>query len=166
VDFGTTGYFSLADNSYPTGNLPYTYLYNQGRIDTTKITVPYSGGSEATGQKAGVLLNYNSTNPTTYNETWYACDAYNGPVSTPNAVHAFTYGGGGNNGGTTGKALYINNVKYTFTAYYNGFNRSQTPYNCYLGYSPGYATYNSTMSYFYWTPYQFSAPDIAILGAT
>ena len=80
------------------------------------------------------------------------------------------YGGGGNNNGATGKLLYVNNINKPLT--YGGLsgNRNQTSVNCYLGYTQigggAYSTYQSTMSYFYWMPYQLGSDDRHILGSS
>jgi hypothetical protein len=162
VDFGSTGYFSLADGSFPTGNLPYTYLYKQGRIDTTKgATIAYSGGAEAYGQLEVFIINASNS----YIDGWYAYDAQGGTI-TPNKVHAITYGGGGNNSTATGKKLYINNILVSYGFTNENTNRSQTQYNCYLGKWGAYSLYNSTMPYFYWLPYQLGSTDRVTLGAT
>ena len=166
VDFGTSGYFSLADNSFPTGNLPYTYIYNQGNLPPSNATynISYSGGSAGAALMDLLIINNGSAS-----DAWYSADA--GGASIPaNSVVATTYGGGGNNNGATGKLLYVNNINKPLT--YGGLsgNRNQTSVNCYLGFTQigggAYSTYQSTMSYFYWMPYQLSPADIAILGST
>jgi len=171
VDFGSTGYFSLADNSFPTGNLPYTYLFKQGGTGVEGGANPrggfaYSGGTSGVGNMAFLM---NRRDNWLY-ETWYGVDGYIANGVTANVVIAATYGGGGNNNSATGKLFYKDNIQQGLS-YENNINRSQTSSNCYLGNSHlnngiDYVTYNSTMPYFYWMPYQLGSSDRAILGAT
>jgi hypothetical protein len=165
VDFGPNGYFTLANNSFPTGNLPYTYLYKQGRIDTTTSNTPYSGGDAGYGIMELLIVNFPGG---IYLDGWYAYDAVSATgILTPNAVHAMTYGGGGNNSTATGRILYINNAPITFGYNYINSYRNQSASNCYLGTTQlGYGTYKSTMPYFYWMPYQLGSSDRIILGNT
>jgi hypothetical protein len=168
VDFGTSGFFSLSDGSFPYGNASYSYIFKQGRIPTTASTV-WSGGDWGVFGGSGILL----CTPT-YNDTWYAYDFY-GITSVANSVVAATYGGAGNNTGAGGKKFYINNVLQTPTGIDGRTNpngpRAQIAQNCFLGAShpsgrASYFTYQSTTPYFYWLPYQLGTSDIGILGST
>jgi hypothetical protein len=167
VDFGS-GYFTLADNSFPTGNSSYTYLYKQGRIDTTTTpptSVPYSGGSSGQGLMEILIINVSNT----YYDGWFSYDAQSSNVLglTPYAVHAMTYGGGGNNSTATGRKLYINNTLIPLSYYSGNTFRNQTGSYCYLGHTNlAYGNYKSTMPYFYWMPYQLELDDRDTLGKT
>jgi len=168
VDFGSAGFFSLADGSFPYGNASYSYVFKQGRI-VSNSTV-WSGGNWGIFGQTGALL----CNPT-YIDAWYAYDFY-GMIPVLNSVVAATYGGAGNNTGVGGKKFYINNVLQTPTGVDgrtgpSGIYRGQTAQNCFLGAChpsarSGYFNYQSTMPYFYWMPYQLNTSDIAILGST
>jgi hypothetical protein len=167
VDFGTTGYFSLADNSFPTGNSSYTYLYKQGILPNATGNIAYSGGTAGNALMELLIINNNGAGRVS--DGWYATDGYNtSNVLQSNSIIAATYGGGGNNNGATGKLIYMNNNNIAFQYYNSGNgNRYQTSANCYLGYTQlGYTTYQSTMSYFYWMPYQLGSADRIILGNT
>ena len=166
VDFGSVGYFSLSDGSFPTGNLPYTYLYKQGNLPPSNTyNMSYSGGSSGTANMVTLII-HNST----VGDAWYSRDS-GGVIIQANSVVAATYGGGGNNNGATGKLLYLDNINKPLTYYNSSGDRNQTSSNCYLGSShlvgPGsYSTYQSTMPYFYWLPYQLGSSDRIILGST
>ena len=168
VDFGDSGFFTLEDNSFPTGNLPYSYIFKQGRVPGGNSTV-WSGGTWGTFGLMELLI----LSPT-YNDTWYAYDFY-GMTPVANALVAVTYGGAGNNTGVNGKKFYINNVLQNPPSIDNRTNqnapRAQTANNCYFGASHPdgrgtYGSYNSTTPYFYWMPYQLDTSDIAILENT
>jgi hypothetical protein len=110
-----------------------------------------------------LIININNT----YYDGWFSYDAQSGSGLTPNAVHAITYGGGGNNNGTTGRIIYINNLPITLAYYSANTTRNQSGSNCYLGNTHlTYGTYKSTMPYFYWMPYQLGSSDRIILGNT
>jgi len=166
VDFGTSGFFSLSDGSFPYGNASYSYVYKQGRL-VSNFTV-YSGGNWGVFGQNGALL----CTPT-YNDAWYAYDFY-GMTPVANSVVAATYGGAGNNTGVGGKKFYINNTLQTPTGVDgrtgpSGLIRGQTAQNCFLGAChpsarTAYFNYQSTMPYFYWLPYQLGTSDISILG--
>jgi len=169
VDFGSTGFFSLQDSSFPSGNLSYSYIFKQGRIPSGIATTVWSGGNWGIFGQSGILL----CTPT-YNDTWYAYDFY-GINSVANSVVAATYGGAGNNTGVGGKKFYINNTLQTPAAIdtrtVSTAPRQQTVQNCFLGAShpegrASYLSYNSTTPYFYWIPYQIGTSDITILGNT
>ena len=161
VDFGTVGHFSLLDNSFPTGNLPYTYLYKQGTIPGASVV--FSGGVPASSQLIQLYFN----NTTQISEAWHINDAYTdaGAVSG-NAVFCVTYGGGGSNSGATGRKLFVNNSSKTLNYVSPNALRNQGAGNCFLGYKSGYPLYQSTMPYFYWMPYPLESVDRIILGAT
>lgn len=168
VDFGSTGYFTLDNNSFPTGNLPYTYLYKQGRtgISGSRSCFVYSGGTDSNGQMELFLNRQDGL----ISDSWYGFDGVTGFNNVAgNVVMAVTYGGGGNNNTSTGKMFYMDNVP-KISEYINSGNRNQTSTNCMLGYSHiasgTYLNYNSTMPYFYWMPYQLGSSDRVLLGAT
>ena len=169
VDFGTSGFFSLSDGSFPYNNTSYSYVFKQGRIPTRSYTV-WSGGNVGVFGTYGALI----CNPT-YDDTWYAYDFY-GMTPVVNSVVTATYGGAGNNTGVGGKKFYMNNVLQTPVGIDgrrgpSGIYRAQTAQNCFLGAAhpnerAAYFTYQSTTPYFYWLPYQLSTSDISILGST
>ena len=162
VDFGTVGYFTLIDGSYPSGNSAYSYLYKQGRIDTTKSNVVYGGGSIPGVSNSMAVLFLDNTN-SKYTDSWYSSNYTRGTVTAGDKI-ATTYNGINQNG----QKMYINNVAQT--AQTGTVTRAQTTTFCYLGSSNlatgTYPTYNSTMPYFYWAPVQLNPSDINILGST
>jgi hypothetical protein len=167
VNFGSVGYFTLPANSFPTGDLPYTYVYKHGTI--TRNTCTFCGGTD-NGQGKFCMI-YIADN--TYNQisdAWSGYDVNTVSAVSNNSVICTNYGGGGNTGGTSnGRFIYVNNIKQTLTYYgLSTQHRAQTSTPCYLGYravTPA-VYYKTTMPYFYWMPYQLSTSDIAILGST
>lgn len=166
VDFGSVGYFSLLDGSFPTGNLPYTYLYKHGTV--TQNTCTFSGGID-NGQGRFCMLYFPNHVGGIVASAWSGFDMSTLNIPSNNSVICTTYGGGGNNINSNGRFIYVNNVNQSVSIYGSSTrNRDQPSSNCYLGYRPvsPAVTYKTTMPYFYWLPYQLNASDIEVLGST
>lgn len=167
VDFGAStglyGYFNLPDNSYPTGNLPYTYVYNQGTVYSPGYFYTFRGGSEDN------RISYNSSipgnNTYTFNHQWTKSTYAVGDVNpTQNAVLTITGNGGSNNSNV---AVYSNNTSILLEKTGSGVRNQDGSYNFLGGYDDtGSYPYKSTMSFFYWLPYQLNSSDRVILGNT
>lgn len=170
VDFGLTGYFSLPDNSYPTGNSNYTYIYKQGvsYITNPSVTkIVFSGGTS----KRHIVLNRSDN---LFNNIWTGTGGNNytelvgGVLGNVNNVIVITYGGGSNNNTIPSGVLMYRNNTFEPTTHGGTATRNQDATTNYLGNGnpPGTDTYKSTMPYFYWMPYSLQDSDRAILVNT
>ena len=167
VDFGTSGYFSLSNDSFPTGNTSYSYIYKQGII--TQNTCAFSGGTD-NGQGRFCMIYFANDTNKFISSAWSGYDIATTSAPSNNSVICTTYGGGGNTNSTSnGRFIYVNNVNQSISIYGSTTKlRDQTSNNCYLGYRPVTPPlyYKTTMPYFYWLPYQLNTYDISILGST
>jgi len=163
-----SNYFSVPNNAFPTGNLPYSFLFTPNNQTTTTNAV-FQGGNLAPNQWVHGILNYNhgGTNAI-YQSGWYANTSY----------YARNLGGGFSNGvkiascydgtnGQTGMMVYYNNEAKTFTGG-NNATRNQSQYNNYIGHSDytgeDVVNYTGSFKYFFWAPVVLSLPDIIILN--
>ena len=159
VDFGSTGYFTLLDGSYPTGNSPYTYVFKQGSVASGSCVV-FKGGSGISNNNGYLTYFTRSDNYLVHQWSGGALEQSGTASSTTNSVMVCTY-----LEGTSYPSIYKNNVNIPMSA--NGIIRNQDATQNYLGsYGDGTFTYKSTMPYFYWLPYQLGSSDRDILGNT
>jgi hypothetical protein len=160
VDFGSTGYFTLLDGSYPTGNSPYTYVFKQGSVPSGIICVVFKGGSGINNNNG--YLNYFTRNDNYLVHQWSGGSLEKGSTAsgTANSVIVCTY-----LEGTSFPSVYKDNVNIQMNTRNNG-SRIQDATQNYLGSSDGIFPYKSTMPYFYWLPYQLDSSERDILGNT
>ena len=159
VDFGSTGYFTLLDGSYPTGNSSYTYVFKQGSVPSGISCAVFKGGSGINNNN-GYLTYF--TRLDNYLVHQWSGGALEKPLTasgTANSVIVCTY-----LEGTSFPSIYQNNVNIPMSA--NGIIRNQDATQNYLGSYGGAFLYKSTMPYFYWLPYQLNSSERGILGNT
>jgi len=159
--------FTLPDNAFPTGNLPYSYLFTPNNQTSTGNAIFQGGSLNYNIWNHGILYYNNGGTNAIYQNGWYANTSYYGKNSggySNGAKIANCYDG---TNGQTGMMLYYNNVAQTFTGG-NNATRNQTPYNNYIGHSDytgeGIVNYTGSLKYFYWAPVVLSLPDIIILN--
>lgn len=172
VDFAS-GYFSLPDNSFPTGNLAYTYIFTP--VDYTlpgsyRSIVVYSGGSHNDNcvDCAGAISYYYQT----YGNFWYNSSWITN--STTDNLYGKKVADCYNGTNASGRSFYFNNTLETDSSVsqIDNFQRAQSGSNCFIGHIGPYngggnlRDYNGTLQFFYWAPIQLTVADLTILCNT
>ena len=164
IDFTNGGYFKLPDNSFPTANTPYSYIFKPNVISTPAGCI-FRGGEWGTGDGKG--LNGFLSATYIYLDAWTQ-DTYSTTSTFTNGLLiADCYDS------TSGRSIYFNEVKQPGSG--DSTSRTQTSLYNYIGGPfgsgdtsvPSYANYpnfNGSLSYFYWANANLSVSDIKILG--
>jgi len=165
-----SNYFSVQNSAFPSGNLPYSYLFTPDNQTSTGNAI-FQGGSTTSYNWCNGITNYyesTSGNTSIYQNAWYSNTSY----------YARNLGGGYSNGvkiadcydgtnGATGRILYYNNISQSYTDGSN-FPRSQTTSNNYIGHSEytgeNIVNYTGSFKYFFWAPIALTLSDIIILN--
>jgi hypothetical protein len=165
-----SGYFSIPNSAYPTGNSAYSYIYTPNNYSAATNQGIHSGGATNNFQECLTFLNTGTKAIT--NSWWGDGLTDNSNNSLAGTKIAEVYDGTVNK---TGRVFYYNNSLYSNASYgaYGGGNtrtdtRAQTSTSNYLGYFSfsGFVQYNGTLQFFYWAPINLTVSDLTILCNT
>jgi len=159
-----SGYFSIPNYAFPTGNSAYTYVFTPNNQTGASQNIFY-GGSIANGLNQVII---NLTGEASFFNGWY------GAKITSNDTGAGFLNGtklavsyDGTTSTTDARKLYYNNVLRTNVLVQAGTrNQYHTP-NA-LGQAPAGSgnNYTGTLQFFYWSPINMNLSDITILCDT
>lgn len=122
---GSNDFFSLPDNTFPSGNTSVTFLVKHDFLDTSTVNVFLTAGN-ATNNNLWVLQ-YNVFT-TSFQEAWYNNDIFFSPY-TKGAVITSRYDN------TTGRIIYMNGVQVVSSA---STARNTTAGNNFIGFASPY----------------------------
>ena len=175
IDFGATGYFTLPNSAYPSGNSAYSFIFTPLNQPANTNQVIYTGGDYSEGKYLQAMIYYNVDVYFSYFNVWYAFNVWtkssvsNGVIveDTPAVLNGVnisdTYNG--NNANT--RSVYFNGSLVTLSSSDPSKIRNSLTTNNFLGNKninqTDTAKFTGSLKYFIWAPISLSLPDINIL---
>ena len=166
IDFGTTGYFTLPDGAYPSGNSAYSFIFTPLNQPNASQSI-YAGGAYTNGQLLQGAIYY--TNSIPYLNIWYANNARTPLTMTASVLNGVNIADIYNGINGTTRTLYLNNSSVTLIQGQSGTRNSQITDN-FLGRNATgqpaneIAKFTGSLKNFFWAPTALSLPDITALN--
>jgi len=167
IDFGTTGYFTLPNGAYPSGNSAYSFIFTPlNQPSSAPGQAIYTGGAFTDRQLLQGVIYYDGSIP--YLNIWYANNARTPLTMTASVLNGVNIADIYNGTNGTTRTLYLNNSSVDYIQGQSGTRNSPSTGNFLGGTAAGQTSdivkFTGSLKNFFWAPTALSLPDITALN--